>query len=465
MLYRVMSGHNPIQPSRLALPGAPVSMDTGPPPPTNPPRPPSPLVIGAEGGATLHTPLDKDGNRIFFTPPSPGIQARMDTLIQPYTLNQVKHTNRILEDLNKPNVSIKVNKQGEDVGIQCNPGFWVHVAKPLLCSPATGYIFKCPNVNISFLLADISYQTDKAGTETCRILKLAFTSQGNQSEITVTLHMGTRKVQVQGSLIMPDCNPSGIWFVTNILSPSLSEFAKTKNVDISAFHSAILEMSARGPPSSSRKSSTGGQAPKCEQCNGSLRGGLATPCAARRCSMVLHKSRAPTSKHKCISQPPAPPQSHSQIPLSHPPQLTVTAPPHRSPMSSTNTTTTTTTTTSSLSSPLLSLLPPLLAPASGAGAAFLSQAVSGASRPPVSISQSTKRPSSEVSFLDSEEDYSLQVPQPLSLPPVTLSASSPPVTQPPTLPPTFTQVTHSFTPPQVTLPLTFSNVWRALREL
>ena len=156
----------------------------------------------------------------------------MDTLVLPYALNREKHIKRIVNDVSKPNTEIQVNKQGEDIGIQCNPGFWLQVAKPLLCSPTKGYAFSCPNTSVSFLLTEIRYHVDGPGTETGRILTLSFSSLGTESVITVTLHHGTRLVQVQGGLVMPDRKPSALWFLDNILSPKLTSMAEKKKLDI-----------------------------------------------------------------------------------------------------------------------------------------------------------------------------------------------------------------------------------------
>ena len=359
MLDLVMSESNPsiIRPSRLSLPGPPVPMCTDPPPPSNPA---SPLVIGAEGGATLHTPLDKDGNRLFFSPPSPspGIQAKMDVFTHPQTWNREKHTDRLVSDLDKPNVTIQVKDNGGSVSVLSNPGFWTQVVKPTFCHLTKG--FHLDGRNISFLLTSVRLQCEGSGIESERILRFEFCSQGTNSAITITLHTGTRNVHVQGQMVMPNLERSALWFVKTFLDPLFTNLAKKKQVDITHYHSALLRMSCSDTPThtAARKSSLGKSPGRtCQGCSKSLRNDKSAPCAAGRCQLILHKKCAPISgppglSHTCLPPLPAP-----LSPTSTPPTLSA-QPTIPSSFNFAQQFQPTTATVNSLSPPHMSTLPP-----------------------------------------------------------------------------------------------------------
>ena len=161
-----------------------------------------------------------------------------------------------------------------------------------------------------------------SGNETGRIVKLAFTVKGTESELTVTLHNGTRVIQVQGSLIMPDGEPSASWFVTNILSPQLTSLAGKKNADITSYHSALSSMHSSKPTKIARRPSATAKSRKCDACPKTLHNNIPFPCSAGKCNLVLHKKCAPTNMHTCPTQqslpqvqpnPPSPPLTLNQF--------------------------------------------------------------------------------------------------------------------------------------------------------
>ena len=296
-----------------------------------PAHPPS---IGAISGASLQAPALAPPSLTLFppAPASPGIQARVNVFTHPQAWNREKHADRVVDDLSKPNVVIEVNDQGGNVNVRSNPGFWTHVVKPTFCQLSEGANLDCSGS--SFHLSTVTYQKEAAGTESGCILRFEFSSLGLKSAITVTLHHGTRNVQLQGHLVMPNQDRSALWFVKNILDPYFLALAKKKQLDISECHAAILAMASCKPAPAARKSSTGGSRIPCQGCGKCLKGNTAFPCAAGRCQLVLHKKCAAISgrfSHTChvpFCPSPAPALSQLSLPSILPPAFPLFHTPH-----------------------------------------------------------------------------------------------------------------------------------------
>ena len=291
---------------------------------------PSPLgLLGQQGGGASSVPGS----------PSPAIQAKMAVfsggteLVLDHTLNQVKQTNQVIANTSKTAVSFEPSTNGSNVNIDCNSGFYFHVARPAFSQLSKGYQFNHPAT--SFYLSEVTPHLDHTMTEQGRLVKFTFFNGGVQQSLSVHLHHTTCKVQVQGGAIMPDRTTAAVWFVRNFIHDSFTSLAQSNRHRIDEFHKSLMDLvpdQSSSLPARSRKSTSSSDKGICIQCNKPLRKTARPPppCPTGQCQGSLHSSCLkahirkpatplalfPAPSPARINTPPPPPLSAPHLSLS-----------------------------------------------------------------------------------------------------------------------------------------------------
>ena len=128
--------------------------------------------------------------------PSPAIQAKIDLFsgsaprMLNHALNQVKQTDKLIADIGKTAVAFEPNTDGSSVNIDCNPGFYQHVAKPFFSQLSVG--FQTDHPNTSFSLIDSRLDLDTNQVEQSRFLTFLFYTGSVEQHLFVHLYNSTR---------------------------------------------------------------------------------------------------------------------------------------------------------------------------------------------------------------------------------------------------------------------------------
>ena len=125
--------------------------------------------------------------------PSPAIQARMaifdpgdTTLLLGHTLNQDKHTARIIEDIGKDDVSFSSNTDFSNINIDFNPSSYHHIAQPFFGRHVKDQLYDVSS--IPFILNDITRQMTSNGVEQSLLLQFTLHNTGVPHSLSVHLH-------------------------------------------------------------------------------------------------------------------------------------------------------------------------------------------------------------------------------------------------------------------------------------
>ena len=76
-----------------------------------------------------------------------------DTRFVPHAINLDKQQASMVADTDKPDVTFVVNSDGENVNIECNPGFYTNVAWATFSRLTPGFMFDYPST--SFRLTSV----------------------------------------------------------------------------------------------------------------------------------------------------------------------------------------------------------------------------------------------------------------------------------------------------------------------
>ena len=119
-----------------------------------------------------------------------------------HCLNLGKQRDKILDNLDAPDVQFEVKDQGKCVNAKFSPGFFAKVVKPTFYGRSDGSSFLHPAT--SFLISEYIRQQDAAGVDQSLMLKLTFTAQGVECSMTIHVYNTKQSLLVQGDRIMPD---------------------------------------------------------------------------------------------------------------------------------------------------------------------------------------------------------------------------------------------------------------------
>ena len=175
----------------------------------------SDLVITGCGGLVARTPVEKSA-------PVEGLV--LSGLVLGHTHNKAKQAAKLKADINKAHVAFISKNDGAEVTIECSSGFYEKVAKPTFCKLSPGKLLDHPSS--SFELKMIKPTVDNSGTPEKTQFSFAFVTMGIECKLTITLYHTTRKVQVQGSRVMPDGSKAAHWFVKHVMQREFSKLAQ-----------------------------------------------------------------------------------------------------------------------------------------------------------------------------------------------------------------------------------------------
>ena len=156
-----------------------------------------------------------------------------------YTFNKDKQTSKIVNDALKDDYEVTINNDDQNVTIECSTGFYLQVAKPCFTTVKKGSVVT--KAAIAVTLDDERITLDKNDVEATRLLHFSFMNNLNScGGVRIHLHHSTRKIQIQGSHVMPNKQRSPVWFLDTVLLPKFKDLAKAKQFEIKKTNSAIL---------------------------------------------------------------------------------------------------------------------------------------------------------------------------------------------------------------------------------
>ena len=257
-----------------------------------------------------------DGNQ---SPPIPSSQSSQTSLGQlgaparnlqlkqaPYALNRQKQIKRLYKDTFLEDVTITVSPQEQNVNIQCSTGFYTQIAVPAFSDIVIGSNFEVAGIKV--FCYDITGKIDDTEAAVNTVIFFRF-SQHNQSKggVAMHLHQTKRKIQVQGSSIMPDKSKAPVWFAQHVINGRFQLLAKSKSYDIVKFNEAVRELVTKHLGRVKDQVS-------CKGCNLPF-SGRSTPEHCNQCKQVYHKTKCfPSNDHTCYRSARAARISSNQLP-------------------------------------------------------------------------------------------------------------------------------------------------------
>ena len=210
-----------------------------------------------------------------------------------YTLDRPKQIRRLAADTVAKNFTIQVNKNKENVNIDCNTGFYSTVAVPALHKLAASREFSCQGVTVQ--CQDIVGNFDATHAQQNTVVYFRFNKEKTSlGGVRIHLHHTTRRVQLQGGAMMPGEKTSPVWFTENILHEQFTELAREKAIDITNFNQTVQQMVENTSISSSPQ--------VCAGCQGHFNG-RSSPELCRQCNLFFHKFKCyPTPQHPCYQK-------------------------------------------------------------------------------------------------------------------------------------------------------------------
>ena len=157
------------------------------------------------------------------------------------------------------------------------------------------------DLNVVIQCRDVSVKEDKTNTVVNNVVFLRVyraTDGESLGILTIHLHHTARKIQIQGSALMPDNTTIPIWFLYNILQRQLNELASSQSYDITVINSKIQQLIV--------ENNTATKNCLCKGCNRQIKGkGLVETCPS--CNILFHK--------KCFKNHSCPSNQDTAVPL------------------------------------------------------------------------------------------------------------------------------------------------------
>ena len=181
-----------------------------------------------------------DGPLDELTPSSSNLD--MNFREEEFQLNQNKQVKELQDDANIQDFEVTINNYDENATIKCNSGFYFQVAKPSFSSLSRHTTLYC--LDVSMTVTDITLSYDKNKYEVKRFMHFKLMNhQEDLAVIAVHLYHTTRRIQVQGSAVMPDNSKAAKWFTLNFVVQKFQEQAKLKQYLIRDTNNIIIESS------------------------------------------------------------------------------------------------------------------------------------------------------------------------------------------------------------------------------
>ena len=208
-----------------------------------------------------------------------------------YALNRDKHLRKLQKDATIDDFNIEINNKDQNVNIHCNTGFYTTVAVPALQGLSSGQIKVVQGITVQ--CQDIIGNFDSSNANQTTILYFRL-SQNKESLgcVRIHLHHTARKVQLQGSSVLPDQKSAPVWFTDCVLKEHFTRMSREKSSDIRKFNQSVSGMISTHL--------TKKQEPqKCEGCKAPFNK-RSTPEYCPQCNLFFHKFKCyPTPKHPC----------------------------------------------------------------------------------------------------------------------------------------------------------------------
>ena len=207
-----------------------------------------------------------------------------------FTLDRGKQVKKLFKDTFATNYEIEVNSNDENVNVQCNLGFYSTVAKPVMEQLSFG---PSPCINdVTVRCHDITQRTDQGGAATTTVIIFRMHKHNlSIGQVTVHMHHTARKVQIQGSALMPPDNTKApVWFVQQVLKERFNDLSKSQASDINKLNQTVGALVSR---------QSGTDSTMCAGCKASFNG-RSSPEQCPQCNLFYHKFKCfPTDKHPC----------------------------------------------------------------------------------------------------------------------------------------------------------------------
>ena len=159
-----------------------------------------------------------------------------------YMLNDNKQVKGIVQDAKLIDYEVEYNNNEENATIQCSSGFYKTVARPCFASLSVNSILSCMDVTIKVTNITPTYDKNKYEVVALIHFMLAI-GQENLGIIAVHLYHSARKIQIQGSAVMPDTTKIVKWFTSNFVLTKFKEQAKLKKYLINQTNDQIIASS------------------------------------------------------------------------------------------------------------------------------------------------------------------------------------------------------------------------------
>ena len=212
--------------------------------------------------------------------------------LAPYALNQSKQLTKLSHDTLLTNFEIVVSPSQENINIQCNSGFYSQVLRPCLQDIRKGTEFLVNDHGVIVECMDTTNKVDKSGTLVNNVffLRLWTKTRSDLGPVTLHLHHTARKLQIQGSIIMPDKTTAPVWFVENVIKDRLNFHAHSKAFDVTNFNQTVHKLIENSRSMNNFKT--------CSGCH--LRfGGRSLPELCTTCNLTFHKKCITSAGHSC----------------------------------------------------------------------------------------------------------------------------------------------------------------------
>ena len=207
-----------------------------------------------------------------------------------YVMNKGRQVKKLGKDTLKPDLTIKISQNNQNVNIQCNTGFYMQVVIPGLKGLATGCTNRVSGIDV--LCSDIVGNIDAGGSDLNTVLHFRFHQDKLPvGGVTVHLHHSTRLVQVQGGGVLPDKSHAPVWFVQHYLKSRLSRLSTEKAKEVSIFNQQVYDMVSSYLNSSQSDG-------RCAGC-GILFSKRSVPEHCQTCGKYYHKKCFPSDDHPC----------------------------------------------------------------------------------------------------------------------------------------------------------------------
>ena len=204
--------------------------------------------------------LDTDPAIVSFgpmAPPPPGPMATTQYnqplvptsqhLVLNYTLNPMFQAKRLLDNAQKPPMSVTLNDikviNGENhptnAFIECNAGTYLSALKPALEAVSVGWKSEIKGVTLA--CDDVSDRKDSSGRMVHTKLILILSEKSSiRGKVVLHFYHTSNTIQVQGSTIMSEGISSAAWLVKNFIEPLAYAHIRANNETISAINNDII---------------------------------------------------------------------------------------------------------------------------------------------------------------------------------------------------------------------------------